>query len=67
MNLAHIPVSQLRDAALAWRRNEMTTNCHYQASGFLKFFLPKPNLQIYDKLDELIDEIERARRSAGEV
>ena len=59
--LQNVPTRQLREAAIAWRRNEIKASAHYRASGWLRFLLPKPNLSLHDRIDDLIDEIERLR------
>ena len=57
--LQDIPVSIMREAAAAWRRNDE------QASklrlGPLSFLAVGPNMSTHDKIDDLIDEVERLR------
>lgn len=59
--LSNIPVSALRDAATAWRENDAKAKRHWLASGPLRFLMSEPNLSLYDRVDDLIDEIERLR------
>jgi hypothetical protein len=50
--LSNIATQQLRDAASAWRQHA------FKARGW---FSPAPNMSVHDRIDELIDEIERLR------
>lgn len=60
-NLSEKPVSELRKAARAWRWQDQKVGMHRDASGWLKFFSPEPNMSVHDRIDDLIDEIERLR------
>ncbi len=61
MSIENIPTSQLREAALAWRRHQAQESLHHSASGWFKWLLPAPNMSLHDQIDDLIDEIERLR------
>lgn len=50
-----VPVSQMREAAAAWRAADKS------AAGWL--FFSAPNLSIHDRVDDLITEIERLRNA----
>jgi hypothetical protein len=54
-----IPVEQLREAAAAWRAHELRPS-----PRVWPFASIAPSLSVYDRIDEMIDEIERLRKEA---
>lgn len=50
-----MPVAELRTAAHAWRTWMAQVACGW------------PSMTIHDRIDELIDEVERLRRGTGEA
>lgn len=61
MSVADMPIETLRDAARAWRRADVMAAIHRARSGWFRWLLPELNLSLHDRVDDLIDEIERLR------
>lgn len=59
--LSDVETSTLRAAASAWRNNAKGAASHWAASGPFKWFMPEPEMSIYDRVDEMVAEIERLR------
>jgi hypothetical protein len=55
-NVSQIPVNQLREAVIVWRAQQ-------RGAGMFGPAFPS----IYDRVDELIDEIERLRSKESEA
>ena len=61
MDLAAVSTTDLRLAASAWRRNATTAAFHWARAGILKWLIPEPEMSLYDRIDELVAEVERLR------
>lgn len=59
MKLAEVTTTDLRLAASAWRRNASAITIHRARAGILKWLIPEPDMSIYDRIDDLVIEIER--------
>ena len=60
--LSAISVERLREAARAWRQNDVSALQHWLASGPFRFLAREPNLSLHDRIDDMIAEIERLRK-----
>jgi hypothetical protein len=65
MPLSNVPTDTLKQAAKAWRNNTILAHQSWLASGPFKFLMAEPELSIHDRVDDLIEEIERLRRKEG--
>lgn len=61
MSLAAVHTVDLRLAASSWRRNAITITAHRAAAGIFKWLIPEPDMSLYDRIDELVAEVERLR------
>ena len=61
MNLASVATTDLRLAASAWRRNAITTLTHRARAGILKWLIVEPDMSLYDRIDDLVAEVEHLR------
>jgi hypothetical protein len=57
VNVRSISVAELRAAAMAWRQHDIRQPRHRLWS----WLIPEPNMSLHDRIDELIDEVERLR------
>lgn len=60
-NLETVGTVDLKLAAAAWRRNALKAAAHRARAGILKWLIVEPDLTIYDRIDEMVAEIERLR------
>lgn len=63
MQLSSLSTANLREAAKALRSNAASASASRAQAGILKYFIVEPNMSIYDRIDDLISEIERLRSS----
>ena len=61
MSIRDVAISNLRLAFRAWKQNDIGGAQNRIASGWLKHFIPEPNLSIYDRIEEMVNEIELLR------
>lgn len=61
--LSEIPTGELRAAARVWRLEDERVDMQRRANLF-GFLLPKINMSLHDRIDDMIGEIERLRRAA---
>jgi hypothetical protein len=63
-DLAGIPTHILREAADAWRRAAVQEQRHRDRAGWLKWLMPQADMSLHDRIDDLIDEVQRLRSAA---
>ncbi len=59
-NISTKDVAELREAAAAWRQHAARA-----ISPIWPRPVPAPNMSVHDRIDEMIDEIERLRSTAS--
>lgn len=66
MDISQVDVPTIREAARAWRNSDVRVAMHRNASGWLRWMIPEPNMSLYDRIDDLVDEIDRLRTALDE-
>jgi hypothetical protein len=61
MNIEAVATVDLKLAAAAWRRNAIKGAMHRAASGIFKWLIPEQDMSLYDRIDDLVAEVERLR------
>ena len=61
MGLAAVSTTDLRLAASEWRRTAVEGAFHRARAGILKWLIPEPDMSLYDRIDDLVAEVERLR------
>lgn len=62
-----VSVYDLRSAASAWRRNAQEASMHWAASGWFRWLMAEPELSVYDRIDDLVNEIVSLREALGKA